>query len=63
MAEIPIIIETSVMICIDLQSKSVDWFLNDRDLRHERVKEELKNLSEISKSGRLDESASILKTM
>ena len=23
---------------IDLQSKSVDWFLYDRDLRHERVK-------------------------
>ena len=22
---------------IDLQSKSVDWFLYDRDLRHERV--------------------------
>ena len=23
---------------IDLQSKSMDWFLQDRDLRHERVK-------------------------
>ena len=23
---------------IDLKSKSVDWFLQDRDLRHERVK-------------------------
>ena len=23
---------------IDLQSKSMDWFLHDRDLRHERVK-------------------------
>ena len=23
---------------IDLQSKSMDWFLYDRDLRHERVK-------------------------
>ena len=29
----PYHIETS----IDIQSKSVDWFLNDRDLRHERV--------------------------
>ena len=26
---------------IDLQSKSVDWFLYDTDLRHERVKEQL----------------------
>ena len=24
---------------IDLQSKAVDWFLYDRDLRHERVRE------------------------
>ena len=24
---------------IDLQSKSMDWFLYDRDLRHERVNE------------------------
>ena len=24
---------------IDLQSKSMDWFLYDRDLRHERVKQ------------------------
>ena len=23
--------------CIDLQIKSMDWFLYDRDLRHERV--------------------------
>ena len=23
---------------IDLRSKSMDWFLYDRDLRHERVK-------------------------
>ena len=23
----------------ELQSKSMDWFLHDRDLRHERVKE------------------------
>ena len=27
---------------IDLQRKSMDWFLYDRDLRHERVKESVK---------------------
>ena len=27
---------------IDLQSKSVDWFLYDNGLRHERVKDPLK---------------------
>ena len=26
---------------IDLQSKSMDWFLYDMDLRHERVKKQL----------------------
>ena len=29
-------IETSPSI--DLHSKSMDWFLHDKDLRHERVK-------------------------
>ena len=29
---------------IDLQSKSMDWFLYDRDLRHERVPYFRKNL-------------------
>ena len=24
---------------IDLQSESMDWFLHDRDLRHEKVKQ------------------------
>ena len=23
---------------IDLQNKSINWFLHDRDLRHERIK-------------------------
>ena len=27
----------NTMIDNSLQSKSMDWFLNDRDLRHERV--------------------------
>ena len=31
----PYYIETNQSI--DLQSKSMDWFLYDRDLRHERV--------------------------
>ena len=34
MTEIPIIQNQS----IDLQSKSIDWFLYDRDIRLERVK-------------------------
>ena len=29
-------------ISTDLQNKSMDWFLYDRDLRHERVKPFLK---------------------
>ena len=34
----PYHIETSPLIwSIDLLSKSIDWFLYDRDLRHERV--------------------------
>ena len=28
---------------IDLQSKSIDWFLYDNSLRHERVKEAFRN--------------------
>ena len=28
---------------IDLQSKSIDWFLYDNGLRHERVKEAFRN--------------------
>ena len=31
---------------IYLQSKSVDWFLYDRDLRHEGVKEVVDNLND-----------------
>ena len=31
---------------IDLQSKSVDWFLYDRDLCHERVKERIVGIQE-----------------
>ena len=30
-----------------LQSKSMHWFLYDRDLPHERVKDALKTLSDI----------------
>ena len=33
MMEVPFIRNQS----IDLQSKSMDWFLSDRDLRHERI--------------------------
>ena len=33
MMEVPFIKNQS----IDLQSKSMDWFLYDRDLRHERI--------------------------
>ena len=28
---------------IDLQNESMDWFQDDRDLRHERVKRFVKN--------------------
>ena len=31
---------------IDLQSKSVDWFLYDKELRHERVKETKQKLTQ-----------------
>lgn len=31
----------------DLQSKSMNWFLNGRDLRHERVKQILEKINEI----------------
>ena len=34
MTKVPIIKKTS----IDMQSKSMDWFLYNRDLRYERVK-------------------------
>ena len=30
--------ETHFSLCTSLQSKSMDWFLYDRDLRHERVR-------------------------
>ena len=32
---------------IDLQSKSFDWFLYDRDLRHERIKSQGKSFKAI----------------
>ena len=31
----------------DLQSKSMNWFLNGRDLRQERVKQVLEKVNEI----------------
>ena len=37
MTEVPIIRNQS----IDLHCKSMDWFLYDKDLRHERVKDYL----------------------
>ena len=36
---------------IDLQSKSKDWFLYDRDVRHEKVKECLDRRLKLTKSG------------
>ena len=30
---------------IDLQSKSMDWFLFDRDLHHERVKKHIESMN------------------
>ena len=34
----------------DLQSKSMNWFLNGRDLRHERVMKKLMKLKPLSKN-------------
>ena len=36
---------------IDLQGKSMDWFLCDSDLRHERVKARFKPLCMICRNG------------
>ena len=30
-------VEEIVCVKIDLQSKSMDWFLHDKDLRHDKV--------------------------
>ena len=42
--EVPIIHKP---VHIDLQSKLMDWFLYDKDLRHERVKPFLNTLPEM----------------